>query len=69
MAKAKQVAALTGVQLGKLIHISETGGPPRPRFERLERATFAVAAQGAPTPIMAGELDVVVTVQALFGIE
>ena len=68
MAKANQVATITGVQLGKLIHISETGGTPRIESLAMERAAFAVA-QSAPTPIMAGELDVVVTVQALYAIE
>ena len=68
MAKANQVATITGVQLGKLIHISETGGAPRIESIAMERMAFATA-QAAPTPIMAGELDVVVTVQALYAIE
>jgi uncharacterized protein YggE len=69
MAKANQVATLTGVQLGKLIHVSETGGPPRNPGLQLERAAFAAAAPKASTSIMAGELEVVITVQALYGIE
>ena len=68
MAKANQVATITGVKLGKLIHISETGGLPRIESVSMERMAFATA-QAAPTPILAGELDVVVTVQALYAIE
>ena len=68
MAKAEQVAGLTGVKLGKLIRITDTGAPPPP-FESLERSVFAATAQGEPTPIMTGELEIVVTVQALYGIE
>ena len=68
MAKADQVATITGVQLGKLIHISETGGMPRIQSVTMERVAFATA-QAAPSPIMSGELDVIVTVQALYAIE
>ena len=67
MDKANQVATLTGVELGKLINISETGGQPRAQFDSLERVSFA-SAKAAPTPIMAGELEVTVTVQALYAI-
>ena len=68
MAKANQVATITGVQLGKLIHVSETGGSPRIEPLAMARSAFAIA-EAAPTPIMAGELDVIVTVQALYAIE
>ena len=67
LAKAEQVASLTGVQLGPLLHITETSGQPRVAALRMESMAFA--AKAAPTPIQTGELDVVVTVQALFGIE
>jgi uncharacterized protein YggE len=68
MDKANQVATLTGVELGRLINISETGGQPRVSFDNLERVSFS-AAKAAPTPIMAGELEVTVTVQALYAIK
>ena len=67
MDKANQVATLTGVELGKLINISETGDQPRVSFDSLERVSFA-SAKADPTPIMAGELEVTVTVQALYAI-
>ena len=67
-AKANQVAALSGVKLGALINITETGGPQRPVFESLER-TFAMASAAPATSISTGELEVVVNMQALFAIE
>ena len=67
LAKSSQVANLTGVELGQLIFITESGGPVQAQFQA-ERA-FAVSALAAPTPIMAGELTVVVTMQAVFEIQ
>ena len=69
MEKANQVANLTGVELGKLINISETGGQPRASFDSRERLSFATAAKSSPTTIMGGELEVSVTVQALYAIK
>jgi hypothetical protein len=68
LVKAKQFATLSGVKLGQLRFITETGGavPLRPLAER----AFALGASAAaPTPISAGELEVVVTVQGVFAIE
>ena len=67
LAKSSQVAGLTGVGLGPLVYITESGGAVQPQFQA-ERA-FGVSAMGAPTPIMAGELNVVVTMQAVFEIQ
>ena len=69
MDKANQVASLTGVELGKLINISESGGQPRVSFDTFERVSFATSANSAPTPIIGGELEVTVTVQALYAIK
>ena len=69
MDKANQVASLTGVELGKLINISESGGQPRVSFDTFERVSFAGSNKSAPTPIMGGELEVTVTVQALYAIK
>jgi hypothetical protein len=65
-AKAKQLATLSGVKLGQLRFITETSGavPLRPLAERA-----IAAASAAPTPIRAGELEMVVTVQGVFAIE
>ena len=60
------MAALTGVELGKLVYITETGGPVVNQFARAENLAFAAAS--APTPIQSGELDVSVSLQAAFEI-
>ena len=67
MAQAEQFARLTGVVLGKLVQISQVGGTgPVVRAEGAQ-ASFDLAI--APTPVRTGELDVSVTVQAVFAIE
>jgi uncharacterized protein YggE len=66
MAKARQVAALTGVQLGKLVYITESGGDVS-KIQPYARATAEAGASPA-TPILPGELEVVITVQAVFAI-
>lgn len=67
IAKATQVAALAGVELGSLVFITETGGPIVNQSVVMERRGFAASA--APTPIQAGELNVVVNVQGAFDIQ
>ena len=66
-AKAEQIASLAGVELGRLNYITETGGFAPSPMVVMERASFSAAA--APTPIMAGELDISVSVQAAFEIQ
>lgn len=66
LAKARQVASLTGVELGKLVYITESGGPIITQFARAESAAFA--APSAPTPIQSGELSISVSLQAAFEI-
>ena len=64
MDKASQFATLPQTQLGKLLFITETGAfNPVPVF-----AERAFDGSASPTPIMAGKLSVVVTVQAVFAI-
>lgn len=65
-AKAQQLADLSGVQLGDLVSITETGGAMPLDVAVAERA-FAESA-GAPTPIMAGEMEVTITLQAVYAI-
>ena len=71
MAKAQQFADLTGVQLGSLVFLSESGGFS-PRITNLDQAfqerAKAVAAPAAMTPISGGELTVSVMVQGTFAI-
>ena len=69
MAKAKQFADLTGVQLGKLVFLSESGGFV-PRLETFtQRACAEAAPAQAPTPIIEGELKLTTTVQGVYAIE
>lgn len=68
LAKAQQFAQLTGVGLGRLLYLTESGGgipvvqtyAPKMRFE---------VEVPAPTPISGGELEVSVNIQAVFAIE
>ncbi len=65
-AKAKQLAGLAGVTLGKPIYITEgTQGPPI-----YQRGVFMEEAMGAPaaTPISPGELEISLTVQVVYAI-
>lgn len=64
--KAARIAELTGVELGMLVFITETGSPTVTPQAIAERVAFAVSA--APTPLLAGEVDIVVTLQAAFDI-
>ena len=67
IAKATQVADLAGVELGRLVFITESGGPIVNQSVVIERAVFGASA--APSPIQAGELNVVVNVQGTFDIQ
>ena len=68
IAKAEQIARAANVSLGKPVFISQQGGAPLTR-------EFAVAVQAfdssvrAPTPIIAGDQDIVIRVQMVFAIE
>jgi len=64
--KAEAMATLAGVELGKLVHLTETGGAFPQSFARIESAAFGFADQS--TSIQAGELDVNVSVQGVFAI-
>lgn len=61
--RAGQLAAAAGVRLGELISLSEGGA--RPVIERYAPLRAGLAAS-APGPIEAGELEVVVTVEAQY---
>ena len=69
VAKADLYASVTGVDRGKLITIVETNGTQYPRIARAEVATAAFDGAKASTPILAGDLQVRVTVQTVFGID
>ncbi len=67
MAKAQQIAALTGVELGPLVFLADSGGPIVSPTIVQERAMFAASA--VSSPIQVGELDVRVSLQAAFEIK
>ena len=68
LAKADAMARLAGIELGALVFLTESGGGvpvPLARFE--SAAAFGLAANQSTT-ILAGELDVNVSVQGVFNI-
>ena len=69
MNKAGQLAEFSGVELGNLTFLSESGGQV-PFNAVSERAAWDMAYAGSvPTPILAGELTVTVSVQGVFAIQ
>jgi uncharacterized protein YggE len=70
LAKANQFADLTNVVLGRLMYITESGGGA-PQIMAFPEADFArVASSFAPaTSISGGELEITMSVQAVFAIQ
>jgi uncharacterized protein YggE len=64
MAKAKQMADSANIKLGKLLYISEGTSSAPPVRDLL----LKVGAAPSTTPISAGELEIQVTVQMVYGI-
>ena len=68
LTKANAMAELTGVELGKLVFLTESGvGAPQSLARVESAAAFGFGADQA-TSILAGELDVNVSVQGVFAI-
>jgi hypothetical protein len=65
---AQQFASLTGVALGKLVYIAETGGGS-PVIQDFAARGLAFAEAAPATSISGGSLDLTMTVQAVFNIE
>ncbi len=65
--KADAMATLAGVELGKLVYLTESGGVFPQSFARMESAAFGFAGDQS-TSLQAGELDVNVSVQGVFAI-
>ena len=68
MAKANQIADLTGVALGKPVFITEVSQSAPKTLAMTDRAFLGVEA-AVETPILTGELDVVITLQARYAIQ
>lgn len=70
LAKAQHFATLTGVSLGRLVFISEYRSTPVVRdFAEAERFGMAMAASAPTTTISGGELELRLSVQAVFDIQ
>lgn len=70
VAKADLYASVTGVDRGKLVSIVETSGTQYPKTVRAEAfATSAMDGAAPPTQILAGDLQVRVSVQTVFSID
>lgn len=67
IAKAKQIAAASGIKLGKPIYINESVSyvPPVRNYMKAD----AAAAPSISTPISAGELEFQITVQMVYDME
>ena len=68
LTKANAMAELAGVELGKLVFLTESGGGIPQSFARAESAAAFGFGGGQSTSILAGELDVNVSVQGVFAI-
>ncbi|MCH7626088.1 MAG: SIMPL domain-containing protein [Chloroflexi bacterium] len=70
MDKAEDYARLSGVGLGRLVFISESSaGRPIVQNFAVPRMAFAESAMDASTPIIGGELELILNVQAVFAIQ
>ncbi|MBI2166048.1 MAG: SIMPL domain-containing protein [Chloroflexi bacterium] len=67
--KARQFAQLTGITLGKLLYITESGGGIPVVQTRAWEAAALTLKVAEPTPISPGELEIMVQVQAVFAIQ
>ena len=68
LTKANAMAELAGVELGKLVFLTESGGGVPQSFSRIESVGAFTFASDQSTSILAGELDVNVNVQGVFTI-
>ena len=68
LTKANAMAELAGVELGKLVFLTESGTGVPQSFSRIESVGDFAFESAQPTSILAGELDVNVNVQGVFAI-
>ncbi|MFH1141376.1 MAG: SIMPL domain-containing protein [Chloroflexota bacterium] len=69
IAKAQQFAQLTGVTLGKLQYLTETGYSVPQSYMPYDSYMKGGEAASMPTPISTGQLDVTASVHAVFAIQ
>lgn len=68
MAKAEHFASLTGVTVGPLAYITELGGGGAPVVREFAEERAFAAAAAPPTQVSGGELELTLSVQAVFAI-
>ena len=70
-AKAKHLADLAGVSIGRLVYVTEGGGAPVAQdfFGSPERVVMKAMALESGSPVSGGELELSLSVQAGFSIE
>ena len=66
--KATQYASLTGVELGPILSLSEIGNPSVQSFAEMDYGMRAMAAP-ASSSISGGELEITLSVNAVFSIQ
>ena len=69
MEKAKQMAQLSGVKLGKLLYITENNSYTPPILNNYMKFADSAAMAPSPTPISAGELEFQVDVQMVYSLD
>ena len=69
LVKAEHFASLTGVLVGRLVFISESGGRAPVVQQFADERAFSIAAAPASTSISGGELELRLSVQAVFNIQ
>ena len=69
-AKAKHIADLAGVSMGRLVYVAEGGGAPVAQdFRGAQERVVVMEAMAMPSSVSGGELEVSLSVQAGFSIE
>jgi len=69
MAKAQEMAAKTGIKLGKITYITENSNSYSPQYRNYVMADSAMGVPSAATPVSVGELEITATVQIAYSIE
>jgi len=69
MEKAKQMAQLSGVKLGKLLYLTESNSYVPPVPDNYMKLAESAAMAPSPTPISAGELEFQVNVDLVYAID
>ncbi len=69
MEKAKQIAGVSGIKLGKVLYISETGAYAPVIYRDYDEYKAVSAPQAVETPISGGEQQVTVNIQMVYDID